>query len=233
MPLKSEILRNFPDAINDQLMNFYKYHIQANVNFEIFRLFLDYCIKKQNIPDIDASNFIQYYQLSIELKFTEFTNFLSDQKYSNIHNLSVLQNITSLDNFDKSLYEEKISKNLDFYLAKYPDEMTKIHITSLYNIFNNKERKLQNHEKAYQFITKSLCKNNSNAFILLECLDGSKLSKITLNESLSSKALHFGFTPKFNFSSKRTIKVLYITVKDFSVVDFNFIQNLNEKNDLF
>ena len=46
LPLKSEILRNFPDAINDQLMNFYKYHIQANVNFEIFRLFLDYCIKK-------------------------------------------------------------------------------------------------------------------------------------------------------------------------------------------
>ena len=131
------------------------------------------------------------------------------------------------------MYEEKISKNLDFYLTKYPDEMTKIHITSLYNIFNNKECKLQNHEKAYQFITKSLCKNNSNAFILLESLDGSKLSKITLNESLSSKALHFGFTPKFNFSSKRTIKVLYITVKDFNVVDFNFIQNLNEKNDLF
>ena len=39
---------------------------------EVFQLFLDYCIKKQNTPDIDASDFIQYYQSKQMIYLNEY-----------------------------------------------------------------------------------------------------------------------------------------------------------------
>lgn len=90
---------------------------------------------------------------------------------------------------DKSLHEEILAKNLDFILQNNDDEFFKLNLASLFNIFNHPNRKLFDHNLAYRLIIEHYEQsiNNTPFVILLETLDGSKLSKSNLNEAILQK----------------------------------------------
>ena len=79
----------------------------------------------------------------------------------------------------------------DEFLDKHSNEMSKININSLYNIFNHKERKLTNHDLAYRFITE----NNGQFLILLQSIDGSKLSFNFYRDAIDKQNEHYDFIP--------------------------------------
>lgn len=89
-------------------------------------------------------------------------------------------------------------------MKNYSNEMYKIPINVLSNIFNHTERNLINHEKAYQFIKIGIENENEDFSILLKSLDGLKLSEKSFIESLSNKD-SLEFYPKTDFSFVQTL----------------------------
>lgn len=57
------------------------------------------------------------------------------------------------------------------------NEFCLIHINSLYDIFQNDERNLENHDKAYEFIIKEAEKQNTQIFILIGSINMKKFKK--------------------------------------------------------
>ena len=122
---------------------------------------------------------------------------ISAQKEDHLFNIKILQNPCC---YDKTNIEAKISKQLDFYLDNYSDEMQKIPINSLYNIFYNKERILSHPVKAYDFISNS---NDPEKYILLESIDGISLyneSPEKFSDSLSKNGENYNYLPKMEKS---------------------------------
>ena len=94
------------------------------------------------------------------------------------------------------MFVKNIAEHLDEFLEKYPDEMKRIRINSLTNIFFHKERNLISHDLAYDFITKNNDNNNESIFILLKSIDGRKLSYEFYKDSFVKQNEHFGFIPE-------------------------------------
>lgn len=99
----------------------------------------------------------------------------------------------------QSEYEKYISEHLDTFLQKHNNDMYNLPITSLYNIFYNKFRKLDDHNLGYQFIING--ENKDVLYILLESLDCSKWNEKVFNDSILNQDEHFGFKPKIDLSS--------------------------------
>ena len=100
-------------------------------------------------------------------------------------------------NDDKSQSEKFIAMHLDDYIDMYEQELLKIPSNSLFNIFFHKERILNDHQKAYDFIIKESYSNIS-LYILLPSLDGEKLNIKSQFESFSKIKERFGYLPTFN-----------------------------------
>ena len=130
----------------------------------------------------------EYYLLSQE--FQVLTDYLSDKMDEAIINLSIL--ISSM-NRDKSRSEKYVSMHLTDFIDKYDQELKKIPINSLFNIFYHPERVLSDHQKAYDFITKEC--TNSSLYILLESLDGELLNQKSKFESFLKSQERLGFHP--------------------------------------
>lgn len=191
-------LNRLPRNIRDLLFQKEKYIVESDVKTQIFNNFIDNFIDSSTNLNVDAENIYQYRLLSDEFNFLK--DELTNSEYENAFKISILLNIQKAKNFDRTAIENYISQNLDFYLQNYANYMPEIPITSLYNIFYNKNRVLNDHEKAYQFIVSN---NDQNLFILIKSLDSTKLSESTLNESISKQDDHFGFIPSNSFSFKQ------------------------------
>ena len=102
----------------------------------------------------------------------------------------------------RNIYEELISSELEKYLNKYGKELMKISFQTLYNIFNHHKRKLNNHNLAYEHIVSYFNQTqDSNIFILLDLLDGHKLTRNNVEESYSLFSTRNNHMQKIDFSS--------------------------------
>ena len=90
---------------------------------------------------------------------------------------------------------------LDDYIENYGDILMKLPIQTLHIVFNHKKRNLTNHNDAYEMINKYFERTTEkNVFILLESLDGSKLSKSSIEESFKKRKSRMNYMPNIEFS---------------------------------
>ena len=137
------ILQKLPQEIGIQLLNNKNYTVKSSVRLEIFQGFLDYWSKSKEL-EINSDNLVEYYLLNEEFGFM-IENF--NEKYNeNDFHLSFLCNSKNCSNdtknsnqhnifFDKSSHEQYIAMHLDSFIDKYEEQILKIPISSLYNIF--------------------------------------------------------------------------------------------------
>lgn len=187
-----QLLNYFPEKIGITQYNHQYYNIESIVSEETFDNFKKYLTDSLE-PEIKSNNLHEYYFLSQE--FQVLTDYLSGKMNEDIINLSIL--ILSM-NSDKSQSEKYVSMHLDDFIDKYIQELKEIPINSLFNIFYHPERVLNDHQKAYDFITKKCA--NSFLYILLESLDLKKLNSKSKFESFLKSQERLGFQPIFNQS---------------------------------
>lgn len=191
-----------PNILNSIIINsHHQYQVESNVSENTFQSFVNYLINDL-IPDIEIDNINEYNQLSQE--FGLLREIIENKKKifgEYLVNLNFLQNKGT----DLSSCEEEIARKLDDYLEKYGKTLMKSPIQSLFNIFNHQHRKLKQHNLAYELIQQHYEEtNDSNIFILLKTLDGSKLSKTNLEESISMSELHNNYMPCIDFLYLKT-----------------------------
>ncbi|KAK8840225.1 hypothetical protein M9Y10_031170 [Tritrichomonas musculus] len=174
----------------------HSYHDKSNVSEEVFQSFLNYLINDEE-PDINLDNVNQYYEISQEF------NLLQEIISAKIHSFGeYFVNINGLmqKNTDLSKYEESIAINLDDYIEKYGSSLMQSPIQSLYNIFSHPKRNLNDHNRAYNVITQYFNETkNSSIFVLLDTLDGSKLTKSNLSEALTLRHECMNHMPNVDF----------------------------------
>ncbi|KAK8839706.1 hypothetical protein M9Y10_031410 [Tritrichomonas musculus] len=172
----------------------HQYYVESNVSENVFKSFLNYWIKEE-IPNINISNFFEYHNLSQE--FNLLTDIIEKKKGEYGDDLQFFNGLLEQDNENRSDYEKQISENLDNYLDNYGPEIMKLPIQSLFNIFNHPERKLTKHNLAYNLIKIEFIRSNDqNIFVLLPSLDSTKISQENLEDSLCSCHLRNGMMPK-------------------------------------
>lgn len=175
----------------------HQYIVKSKVRKEVFQTFLDYLVA-DSLPDIQIDTFNDYLQLTTEFCILkDYVEQRKNQLGEYLVNLNGLRDIMA-ENFP--FYAEKIAANMDDYLERYGDELMKSSIQSLSIVFNHKKRKLNNHNLAYDLIKKTFEKtNDSSVFILLESLDGSKLTRGNLEESFSMREERMNYMPNVDF----------------------------------
>ncbi|KAK8837876.1 hypothetical protein M9Y10_035816 [Tritrichomonas musculus] len=173
----------------------HQYQVKSNIDIQILRDFL-YHWNNNTQPQVDSNNILQYFQL-----FNEF-GYLENYEELNIDHvrqcyIEVLQKKNNSSN-DVSIIETKISQNLDIYLTeKYSEDFSHIPANSLYNIFYNNERKLEDHDKAYQFIIDAASNINENIFALLGSLDANKFQLLENKiDAFRNREKYYGFAPQ-------------------------------------
>lgn len=227
-PSDIELFKKIKSTVSNYLINKRSYEVQSTVRCETFQLFLNYWKNEIDLV-INESNIWEFTQLNNEFGLLE--EYLSSPDIEQLFNISnllhsdYLPNLKNLEkyNYNKSFIEQSISHQLDKYIAESPNELSQIPLTSLYNIFYNKERVLNDHDQAYLFIINN---QNQNFFLLIGSLDANKFknsellkdsisNNITLNKCTfkSNQALpHESNTELFGGSSIfLTSKCLYIT----------------------
>lgn len=230
IPRDFELLLKFPKRVSSQLVSQFHYNVESKVPSNIFQTFIDYLKDNSKIPTINSDNLYEYRLLSKEFNF--LSEYTMKPELDPVYHVSLLKKAFTDSINDNANNEEYIAKNLDMYLEKYPDEISSIPLPSLYNIFFHNERKLDDHNRAYEIITKS---GNVNLSILLESLDGSKMSFDMLNDSIKKKEEHFGFMPKIDLETVINSKVSEIkekndqTIKNLTEKHKNEISQLTEK----
>lgn len=199
IPLTIKQLSHFPETISDQLFVKGEYFIQSNVQEAVFKGFIDHFLDSNKNLEINENNIIQIQLLNNEFEIS--IDLQTVPEYAKAFDLSILSQVSSKEIPDKPTYERYISQRLDDFLKKYPNEMYTVPINSLYNIFNHRDRKLNNQDMAYKFITNALIPEgnvnfNNNFFILLESLDSSKLSNEIIDDCISKQNDHFLYMPQ-------------------------------------
>ena len=157
------LLGAFPESISTQISNQEYYNVESAIKQETFDSFKKYLMDSLE-PEINSDNMHDFYLLSQE--FQILTDYLSSKIDEDSFNLSILTSNTSED---KSQSERYISKHLDDIITKHEEELSKIPINSLFNIFYHPERNLNDHQKAYEFFV-----NNAKSdmiFVLLPILE--------------------------------------------------------------
>ena len=101
---------------------------------------------------------------------------------------------------DKSPTEEDIAVHLDYYLIQNGEKLLNSPINSLYNIFSHPRRRLTKHNLAYELIHEHSRKKDKNISILLPFIDGNKLSRKNLEQSLSERGINNGMMPNIDMS---------------------------------
>lgn len=156
-PSDIELLKKIKSTVSNYLINLRSYEVQSKVRYETFQLFFNYWENETDLI-INESNIWEFTQLNDEFGLLE--EYLSSPDIEQLFNISnllhsdYLPNFKDLKkyNFNKSSIEQRISHQLDKYIAESPNELCQIPITSLYNIFFNNERLLNDHDQAYLFI---------------------------------------------------------------------------------
>ena len=194
-------LMNISKNIRNELIfsSEHSYEVESKVRQEIIKEFIKYIIFDEE-PEITINNINEYELLSEE--FSIYQERINNKKHEYGEYLINFQGLSSEDEGMRKISEERISTELDEYLNRYGEEMMRITIQSLYNIFNHSKRKLNNHNLAYEHIISYFNKTqDSNIFILLDLLDGSKLNRNNIEESYSLSSLRNNHIPKIDFSN--------------------------------
>lgn len=193
-----ELLSQIPQEIGSKLISNKDYTVESQVQLEVFQSFIDYW-KNSKEPEINPDNLYDYYLLSQE--FGLMKDFLTQNTNENDFHLTCLKHISNIDNshksLDKSEHEKYIALHLDSYLSEKEEQILKIPINSLYNIFYHEERVLDDEQKAFDFITKN--KNTyPDLLTLLPSLDSQKLKHDDIINSITNSQENIGFMPKFS-----------------------------------
>lgn len=222
-------LQKMPSDIRKKLCFNEPYSIKSKVQYENLQLFLNYLDDNNNINDLSdmiSNNFFDYFLLNSE--------FGIEKNYDENGKNSIIENINTASSYGKLVCEEYISKNLDYYLGFNEDQLRQISITSLYNIFFNNKRQLndRNQEKAYQLI-KSIVNNgneNKSFCILFNSLDGSKISSESLRESFDKRNERFNCMPNLANSFFDVIDKKISDIKSHN--DESFVEQRNHFTDI-
>lgn len=173
----------------------HQYHIESDVSDEVFQSFMQYLISDE-IPDIQINNINEFSELSKEFHLLEEVIQNKKEEFG-----EYLVNLNGLHSKNSLFYEEQIASNLDEYLEKYGQELMKKPVQSLFNVFNHEKRRLTKHDLAYELIKQHHeSTNDFDIFILLDKLDGSKLSRSNFLESLSLREERLNHMPIIDFS---------------------------------
>lgn len=193
IPCSREILDKIPanktDLYNELISN-HEYLVKSKVRKSTFTSFQQFFISGQP-PVLDISNILEYHDLNEE--FGILNKYFSSEESTQTINIAYLKNDQKNSAIDTKSIEEKIAENLDKYLAKNPNEMSQIQFNSLYNIFFNSKRKLDNQDEAYQFIIQN-GSQNSEFYSLIRSLDITKMDKYQ-RDSIFQHREHLGFLP--------------------------------------
>lgn len=172
------------DALYDILIDKHEYFVISKVKDTTFSSFLKYFVENQ-VPDFDITNILEFHDLNEEFGILE--DYLSLERSIFLLNISYLTENKPKSMIDTSSIEAKISENLDEYITNFSKEMAHIQFNSLYNIFFNPRKKLENHDNAYEFIIQ-----NEKLYSLIPSLDANKMKKYQ-RESIFRRDEHFGF----------------------------------------
>lgn len=194
--LRVKQLGSLPEHIGQELDTSSKYEIKSNVKKENLTLFISYFPEEIPAQFLNRDNIADFYFLSKEFENMKKTKI--DTEYSDMLRISFLTSATAASISDISDSEEYIASHLDAFLTLHKSDMYNIPLTSLYNIFFHKKRRLADENLGYHFITDNQT-NDSKLFVLLGSLDGTKLNEESLKDSISKKEEHFEFTPRINF----------------------------------
>lgn len=232
---------NFPrlddisSTIYQSLTEDHQYVVQSFVSEEVFQSFIKYLINN-DIPNINFHNKFEYHQLSKE--FNIMGNLLIKIQKTKESYINVLKLLKDETNKDKSSFEEIISQNLDDYLENCGEQLLSLPIQSLCRIFNNKNRQLTKQNLCYQLIKSHFEQtNDSNIFVLLLSLDGNRLSKENLEESINLRNDRFGMMPNLEFSFfdekeaeiEKVLKKQNEDIQNLKAILFELRFNLNEE----
>lgn len=195
VPARNKNLIDFPQEIFDALVfnEEHKYEIKSKVSEEVLQSFINYLINGE-IPKITITNFFEYSELSQE--FNQLKEVIQAKQAEFGENLSFFEGLQSQNQQTRTFYEDQISQHLDDYLEKYGIDFFRLPIQTLHTIFTHKNRKFSKHNLAYLLINNEYKRSfNSNIFILISSLDGTKLSRENLEDSIVSRDLHLGMMP--------------------------------------
>lgn len=194
--LKLDHLNKLPKDISNILFSSGKYQVQSDVSYQNFKTFIDCFISNSSPPTINDDNIYDFHQLSNE--FNIMKDYYLSERFEPRYRISTLNKLKSEDSKDKSLNEQYISKNLDVFIENHENEMKTLPIQMQYNIFYNKNRRLNDHDRAYKFITNQQIQNY---FILLPSIDSSKLSDEMFEDSIIKCNERSGFIPQFSMEN--------------------------------
>ena len=213
IPLSLGELNKLPTCLQDQLFINGEYYVESMVTEQNLLDVLQYMIDESKKLKPSIENVCDYKDLCDEFEIN--SDFISSENLK----LSYLIKFKDKNTKDKSKYEEYISQNLDYFLKEKEDEMLKVPISSLRNIFFHEKRILEDEEMAYQFITKG----EESFCVLLKSLCYEKLSYKSRNESLEKVDERFGFIPKINYFALQEHENLF-----FKLYVANIKNRLNE-----
>lgn len=210
-----------------QIINTHEYMFESKASQATVEQFFNY-LDTGHLPEINAQNFFEYQQLSNE--FDAMKDYLTSDQFNQFRNITNIFNLLSNPNQNNELAEKLISQNLDECIANNPIQLKNVKVTSLFNIFNNSDRVLNDHDKAYHFII-DLASINQEYYSLLVCLDAIKFKNIeNLRDSFMNKEDHFGYTPQ---NIDHFIIVLEQNISDLQHKNHNLQeqnQNLQQNN---
>lgn len=192
-------IQKLPTSVSNALVfNDHQYISKAKVSESVSQSFIDYLINDKK-PDISIDNYQEYLEISQE--FNLLDDFIKEKEKEWGEDLQYFNGLHQSSNQDKSFCETKIARNLDYYLDRFTENFMKEPISTLSNIFFNKECKLTKHNLAYELIKMHYKNtNDSKIFVLLPALDGMKLTEENLQDSIRYKTERFGFMPRFDYS---------------------------------
>lgn len=174
------------------------YTVQSDVSEEVFKSFIKYLVTNE-VPNIDITSIMEYSQLSQEFNLMHSLIFsIEHTKEFHVHQVEKLNN-PSIQN--KSEIEKFIAKSLDGFIINCGEQLLCSSIHSLYRIFNHSERSLTQHNLCYILIKDHFSRTqNPSIFIILQFLDGNKLSKENLDDCIKSRDSRHGILPRIEFS---------------------------------
>lgn len=193
-------LVNIPTKISKSLVfdNQHQYKVESDVSEEVFQSFLNYLIN-DTLPDIQINNFNEFLQLNQEFQLLD--DIIEEKKKQFGEYLINLSGIKDNKNTNYPVFTEKIAMNLDDYIDKYGQELIKLPIQTLHIIFNHHKRYLTQHDIAYDLIKQHFEQTrDANIFVLLESLEGSKLSKSNIEECFKLRELRCNHMPSIDFT---------------------------------
>ena len=175
----------------------HEYQVESTVSDEVFLSFIDYLVNDK-LPEIEIETFNEFFLLSEEFEILQ--DFVEEKRGQFGEYLVNLNGLKDNKNFSYLIYAEKVALKLYDYIENYGDILIKLPIQTLHIVFNHEKRNLTNHNRAYEMINKYFERTNDrNVFILLESLDGSKLSKSNIDESFKKRKSRLNYMPNIEF----------------------------------